>query len=190
MTELEQRPVLVKQEIAEPSVPNRLLKSLLDATRKQVQAATTMVDGPNYKPSGVLAADAAAKGLTAQTNYAEPVDSCNPPANANQRLYTFENHDDIQSTIRLDNARFYTLGRSKACDIRVDHDTVADLHGVLQYRKVDDAVKIYLIDLSSPTGVLVNGTRAPSASFVELLNQDVIKLGSSETEFIFIDGNA
>lgn len=190
MTELEQRPVLVKHEMTEPSAPIRLLKSVYDATRKQLQAATTMVDGPNFKPSGILAADAAAKGLAAQTNYTEPVDSCDPLSNANQRLYTFENHDDIQSTIRLDNARFYTLGRSKACDIRVDHDSVADLHGVLQYRKVDDVVKIYLIDLSSPAGISVNGTRAPSASFIELLNQDVIKLGSSETEFIFIDGNA
>lgn len=192
MTELEKRAIVVKPELVdtnESSAPVKLLKCVIDATRKHLQGNAADTGGANYKTSGILAADAAAKGLTAATQYSEPVDKSSPPANANQRLYTFENHDDIQNTIRLDLQSFYTVGSGKVADIPVKHPSVAAVHAVFQYRKVDGIVKLYLIDLNAPAGVLVNGKRVPSEKYVELLNEDVIQLGSSQTEFIFINGS-
>jgi pSer/pThr/pTyr-binding forkhead associated (FHA) protein len=72
--------------------------------------------------------------------------------------------------------RTMLIGRRETCDLVVDHEDVAPAHAVI----VEIAGARYLRDLSSPTGVLLNGQ---PAHFERLADGDVIGIGPAELAY-------
>src|SRR5689334_20019211 len=65
----------------------------------------------------------------------------------------------------------FTIGRDKACSLEAGSSALAPVHCALEIR--DDA--LYLRDLDTRTGTLINGTRITSE--VQLKNGDEFKAG-------------
>ncbi len=73
------------------------------------------------------------------------------------------------------------VGRSSACDIVADEDSVSRFHGVVARRKKGWVV----LDTYSKTGIFVNGQRINSKTILE--NGDTVSFGSFAYRF-GIDG--
>jgi hypothetical protein len=69
------------------------------------------------------------------------------------------------------------VGRSSACDIVADDDSVSRFHGVVARRKKGWTV----IDTYSKTGIFVNGRRINSRTVLE--NGDTVSFGSFAYKF-------
>jgi smad nuclear-interacting protein 1 len=72
---------------------------------------------------------------------------------------------------------------------------VSKQHAVIQFRFVNSTneygektggVKPYLIDLESTKGTMLNGDKVEGSRFVELRDQDVVKFGDSEREYVMM----
>lgn len=138
----------------------------------------------NYKPSGLLEGDQS-RSESGSPSYIEPEDKS---TNGKFRLYTFEDHDDIQNVIELRTKSSYTIGRAKDQDLVLDDPGIADEHAVIQMRQVEeDEVRAYLVNFGSNDSCLINNKEVEKLKFVELLNKDTLRFGDSGKEFLFVD---
>ncbi len=88
-----------------------------------------------------------------------------------RNLPLYELAPDDGTMARALSKRRVMIGRSQACDIVVDHPSVADIHAVLEFH--DSTGRLY--DMDSPTGSKVNG----QPIIVESLDVgDTITIGS------------
>lgn len=85
------------------------------------------------------------------------------------------------------------LGNNSIIDISVPDGYCSKHHCVIQFRKINDKLTPYLMDLDSVNVTTLNSSPIPTRRYVELSNNDVISFSSkgtnSEFEIIYQEGN-
>ncbi|KAJ3313744.1 hypothetical protein HDV04_001548 [Boothiomyces sp. JEL0838] len=142
---------------------------------------------PNFNQSGALAKDLnTVNGILLK--YSEPPEARLP--DTKYRLYAFKN--DKVDIIAIHRQSAYLVGRErKVCDIPLEHPSISSQHAVLQYRQVkfkDEygiegrKTNLYIIDLESSNGTIVNKKKIPPSRYYQLLVGDVVKFGNSSRD--------
>ena len=141
-------------------------------------------------------------GTKVVLKYHEPPDARKPPPSQQWRLYVFKG-EDVAQTVLLYTRSCWLIGREAAvADILVEHPSASGQHAVVQFRhkkkkmkvqgefgdesKEVDVVRPYLIDLESANGTELNGQRIEPARYVEIRDKDMVKIGGSEREYVFM----
>jgi smad nuclear-interacting protein 1 len=141
-------------------------------------------------------------GTKVVLKYHEPPDSRKPPPSQQWRLYVFKGEDVVQ-TVMLYTRSCWLIGREAAvADILVEHPSTSGQHAVIQFRhkkkkktvqaefadetRLVDVVRPYLMDLESANGTELNGQRIEQARYVEIRDKDIVKIGGSEREYVFM----
>jgi len=159
---------------------------------------------PNFKPSGLLAAETnkvtVGSGSNSQNivlKYHEPSEARKPPASERWVLYVFKGQDkEPLQTIPLYTRSCWLLGRETAvADLPIDHPSCSKQHAVFQFRytvKKDEwgdktgKVGLYVLDLESSNGTSLNGNKIDAARYVECLSNDVVSFGDSDREYVLM----
>ena len=155
---------------------------------------------PNFNTTGLLAKESnKVEGTKVVLKYHEPPEARKPSPSHQWRLYIFKGQDVVQ-TIALSRQTCWLIGREAAVvDILVEHPSTSGQHVVVQFRAVKkkakgefgeeikkEVVRPYVIDLESSNGTFLNGERLEQARYVEIRDKDVMKLGSSTREYVFM----
>ena len=152
---------------------------------------------PNYKPSGLLAAETnKVENTDVVLKYNEPPESRLPPPSQPWRLYIFKSQD-LLDTVPLSTRPCWLFGRESAvADVAIEHPSCSKQHAVLQFRYVEKVVGdfgeknggvcLYLIDLESANGTRLNGDLIPKRRFVECKTGDIITFGDSVREYVVL----
>ncbi|KAL9032385.1 MAG: hypothetical protein Q9214_007992, partial [Letrouitia sp. 1 TL-2023] len=151
---------------------------------------------PNYAPTGLLAA---ASNRVANTNivlkYNEPPNAMRPRPAQQHYLYVFKGDAMLAKHI-LNQKTCWLFGREPAvADVVTEHESCSAQHAVMQFRQVlkkdEDGgrkaqVGLYLLDLESGNGTILNGERIEGARYVRVLDKDVVKFGGSGREYVVL----
>lgn len=158
---------------------------------------------PNYNTTGLLARESnTVAGTKVVLKYHEPPDARKPPPSQQWRLYVFKGEDIVQ-TVLLYTRSCWLIGREAAvADILVEHPSASGQHAVVQFRhkkkkqkeqeefgektREVDVVRPYLMDLESANGTELNGKTIGQARYVEIRHKDIVKIGGSEREYVFM----
>lgn len=153
-------------------------------------------DAPNFKPSGLLAAESNQKNGVA-LKYHEPPEARKPKHP--WRLYEYKDAKE-QEMIVLGAQSAYLLGRDRTVvDIPLDHPSCSKQHAVIQFRQTIETnefgdqkkrIRPYLIDLESANGCEVNEKEIPPSRYYEIKNGDTLNFGASTREYVMIDEGA
>lgn len=110
-------------------------------------------------------------------------------------MYIFKKKD-LLDTVYLYQRSVWLLGRDiKITDIPLEHPSISKQHAVIQFRYITASneygdktskVKPYLIDLESTKGTTLNGNKIEASRYVELVDQDVVRFGDSEREYVMM----
>lgn len=149
---------------------------------------------PNYGNTGLLARETnTVAGTKIVLKYNEPADSRKPPLKQAWRMYIFKG-SALLDTVPLHTRSCWLIGReAQVADLLVEHPSTSSQHAVIQFRYTartnvfgdkDSRVRPYLIDLESSNGTMVNGEKVEASRFIELMDGDLLKLGSSEREYV------
>ncbi|KAL8708815.1 MAG: hypothetical protein Q9220_006376 [cf. Caloplaca sp. 1 TL-2023] len=159
---------------------------------------------PNYAPTGLLAAET--NTITNPTSsskpivlkYHEPPTARLPPPSISYLLYTFKPPapEPLSPPIKLHTRTCWLLGRQAlVADIPLEHPSISGQHAVLQFRyvrKKDEfgeekgKVRLYVLDLESANGSLLNGEGVPGGRYVEVRGGDVLRWGESGREYVLL----
>ncbi|KAF2666983.1 SMAD/FHA domain-containing protein, partial [Microthyrium microscopicum] len=150
----------------------------------------------NFRQTGLLAQEAnRVEGTDIVLKYAEPPDARQPPASQDWRLYVFKGAETLD-TVPLWTRSCWLMGREgRVVDMRVEHPSASKQHAVIQFKYVTrtnefgdkkSMVKPYLIDLDSANGTSLNGDRIPGSRYIEVKSGDVLRIGLSEREYVFM----
>jgi smad nuclear-interacting protein 1 len=151
---------------------------------------------PNFANTGLLAKEAnTVVGTKIVLKYNEPPEARKPPSSQKWQLYVFKG-DDIVDEVPLYTQSCWLLGREAAvADIHVEHPSSSKQHAVIQFRhsvKMNEfgdkqnIVRPYLIDLDSANGTKLNGDKIKDSRYYEIRDKDMIKIGLSEREYVFM----
>lgn len=156
---------------------------------------------PNYGRSGLLAKETMKTATGKVLKYNEPADSCEPPKDRKYLLYIFSQEDPekIVDTIKLSRRSFYLVGRdSHLADIPLPAGSAcSSQHAAFQYRMIvkrdrygekTEQIKLYVIDLDSTNGTVLNGKEIPKSRYVEIIDKDVLKFADSAEMVVMVDG--
>lgn len=144
----------------------------------------------NFETSGLLTAETNTyRGVVLKYN--EPQDAATPKLK--WRLHGFKGDEELP-VIHLHRQSAFMIGKEhKVCEIPLDHPSVSKQHAVLQFRKIPDAlsnkirVKLYVIDLASTNGTLLNGERIEPQRYYEAKEKDLLKFGFSSREYVVLN---
>lgn len=174
------------------------LPSQADSFQQKTDPDAPSIDPerPNFNPSGLLANAAnRVAGTDIVLKYNEPTDSRLPPASSDWRLFVFKG-EEVIDTIPLATRSCWLIGREdKVVDIHVENPSASKQHAVVQFRFVQKVgefgekkskVKPYIIDLESSNGTILNDVKIESKRFVEARSGDVMKIGTSNREYVFV----
>ena len=149
----------------------------------------------SYGLSGLLSNDVSAvESRSSRLSYAPPKDRIMPTVK--YRMYVYKDSKEVE-VLYLHRKDYYVFGRGEHCDVKVTHGSVSSEHAALQYRQVDysgkkaeykgmKVCKPYLISLNSTNGTSLNGDKLEEGRYVEMRDGDVIKLGESTREYVFM----
>jgi smad nuclear-interacting protein 1 len=154
---------------------------------------------PNFGNSGVLAAASntitQADGSTVSLKYHEPAEARKPPSSDQWKLFVFKGKE-LVDTFALNARSCWLIGRDAAVvDLLAEHPSISKQHAVVQFRYVEKRneygdklgkVKPYLLDLDSANGTLLNKEQVPSRRYLEIVHTDVLELGHSTREYVFM----
>lgn len=151
---------------------------------------------PNFGNSGLLAKESnIVAGTKIVLKYNEPPEARKPPASQAWRMYIFKG-DDLVDTVPLHTRSCWLIGREAAVtDLLVEHPSTSKQHAVIQFRhsvKVNEfgdrtnVVRPYLLDLESANGTELNGERLEGSRYFEIRDKDMMKIGLSEREYVFM----
>lgn len=156
---------------------------------------------PNFGQTGRLAAESntvvTAGGAAVVLKYHEPPEARkpppSPPAPAAWRLYVFKG-DSLLETLQLGDRSCWLVGRdAQVVDLPAAHPSISGQHAALQFRYMEKRneygdrkgrVRLYVIDLESSNGTVVNGEAVPTGRYFELRDKDVLQFGLSEREYV------
>ncbi|TLD19521.1 smad nuclear-interacting protein 1-like [Venturia nashicola] len=158
--------------------------------------APIVKEKPNFGPSGLLAKESnTVAGTKIVLKYNEPPEARKPPASQAWRMYIFKG-DDLVDTVPLHTRSCWLIGREGAvADLLVEHPSTSKQHAVIQFRhsvKVNEfgdrtnVVRPYLLDLESANGTELNGERLEGSRYFEVRDKDMMKIGLSEREYVFM----
>lgn len=166
----------------------------------------------SFKLSGLLAAEQNQhKGTGKILKYTEPLDAAHPDESPafQWHVYIFKD-EKVVAKHELTHKSAFLIGRdTDVCDMAAEHPSVSKQHAVVQFRRRFEVQKLndddakqhfaedvtnlrqkrilpYVIDLESANGTLLNGKRLEPRRFYELLPNDVLMLGSSSREYVFV----
>jgi hypothetical protein len=135
--------------------------------------------------------------------YHEPAEARKPPSSQAWQLYVFKG-DDVLEVIELWERSVWLLGREKrVVDIVIPHPSCSGQHAALQFRYIaedykksqamhltqdisNSGVELYLIDLNSTHGTILDGERIESNDYVKVWHKSVIVFGGSKREYVAI----
>jgi hypothetical protein len=135
--------------------------------------------------------------------YHEPTEARKPPSSQAWQLYVLKG-DDILEVIELWERSVWLLGREeRVVDIVIPHPSCSGQHAALQFRYVAEdyetsqemdltqdisksGVGLYLIDLNSTHGTILNGERIKSNNYVKVRHRSLIVFGGSKREYVAI----
>ena len=153
----------------------------------------------DFRPSGKLAAEANRTSGGAVLKYHEPADAVVPPGPLAWRAYVYKHSREVD-VVSLGGQSAYLVGRDRAiADVPVDHPSASKQHAVIQYRRRElrahdgrpiARIRPYIIDLESANGTVLNGSRLPPAQLVQIQSGDMVKIGYSTREYVFIPEDA
>lgn len=138
---------------------------------------------PNFKPTGLLAKDSN-NVAGVQLKYTEPQDSA--PPEKEYILFLFSEDSKVTRQFPLVKASTLIGRDEQVVDLRTDDESCSKQHAVVQFRNVARSVKPYIIDLESSNGTFINGEEIPTSRFVELKQEDVLRFGESETDYVLM----
>lgn len=158
--------------------------------------APIVKEKPNFGNSGLLAKESnTVAGTKIVLKYNEPPEARKPPASQAWRMYIFKG-DDLVDTVPLHTRSCWLIGREAAvADLLVEHPSTSKQHAIIQFRhsvKVNEfgdrtnVVRPYLLDLESANGTELNGERLEGSRYFEVRDKDMMKLGLSEREYVFM----
>jgi smad nuclear-interacting protein 1 len=154
---------------------------------------------PNYNATGLLAKETnTVLGTKVVLKYHEPPEARKSPSSKQWTLVTYKDNEIIE-TIKLWKQSCWLIGReATVTDIRVDHPHASGQHAAIQFRNVKkkakdelgslvmkEVVRPYIIDLESTHGTFLNGEELDKAQFVEIRNNDIMTIASSDREYQF-----
>lgn len=137
---------------------------------------------PDFRPSGVLAKYQRQKNPQIGL-YAPPRDAATP--SEPWTLFTFKGEAELHSQ-SLNQQSYCLLGSDRDCQVQALHPSCSRRHAVVQFRRKDDQVRPYLMDLESRSGTWVNGEKLDSARFYELRSRDLIRIGDSRRDYVIV----
>lgn len=99
-------------------------------------------------------------------------------------------------TIQLHTRSCWLFGRELAvADVPIEHPSCSKQHAIFQFRHVvkkneygekKARIGLYLLDLESANGTVLNGEKVEVARFVECRSGDVVKFGESTREYVIL----
>lgn len=136
------------------------------------------------------------KGTKTVLKYNEPPEARVPSGVREAwRMYVFEGQDLID-TVRLHERSAWRVGRDTTVnDLVLTHGSISKQHAVVQFRHITttdefgerrSSVKPYVIDLESANGTILNGETVKTSRYVELRDQDVLKFGDLDKEYVMM----
>ncbi|KAL3230470.1 Pre-mRNA leakage protein 1 [Nakaseomyces bracarensis] len=156
---------------------------------------------PIFTSSGLLELDSNNKnGILLK--HVEPIEGVSPfkfystnpnsePINYRGMLFEGSSKDPIK-TYDLNDRSCYLIGRKDEespeddiADISIPEETCSQQHCVIQFRRKNESLVPFIIDLESSNGTTLNGIRIPAARYVELKTGDVIKFTIDERDSIY-----
>ena len=154
---------------------------------------------PNWGSTGALAAESnavsQADGSVIVLKYSEPPNARKASPRDEWKMFVFKD-SAIVDTVDLTQRSCWLLGREdKVVDLVAAHPSISGQHAVVQFRYIEKRnefgdrigrVKPYIIDLASANGTQLNGEALETQRFVELRDKDMVKLGHSAREYVFV----
>jgi len=151
---------------------------------------------PNFKPTGLLAKESnTLTGTKIVLKYNEPPEARKPPSSQKWQLFVFKGADVVDE-IPLYTRSCWLIGREGAvADLLVEHPSCSKQHAVIQFRHSvrtnefgdkTNIVKPYIIDLESANGTRLNGEKIKDSRYYEVMDKDLMKVGLSEREYVFM----
>ena len=167
-----------------------------DADTVDAAAAGKAKEAANFALSGALSRDKNTGNVYngVVLKWSEPPEARRPTRH--WRLYVFK-AKELLNTMHIHRQSAFLFGRErKVADIPVDHASCSAQHAVLQFRlreRTDETglgvvrdVRPYIMDLESTHGTFLNGEKLQSARYIELRENDVLKLGASTREYVLM----
>ncbi|CAD8115423.1 unnamed protein product [Paramecium primaurelia] len=171
----------VKQEVKKEEFP-------------QQQQQEIIKEKPCFEASGILAQYAEnALGNGKVLKFTIPFDAKIPTAN--WQLFPFKGTQSFPS-IPLKGKSVFLIGKDKEIvDILIENISVSKQHCVIQFREIKKVngqgevlsyIKPYAMDLESTNGTYLNEQQLEPARYYELLEEDVLRFGKSDREYVLI----
>ena len=166
----------------------------------------------NLGLSGKLAAHANTTTGGSILKYQPPADAAQPTLS--YRLYCFPSSSTAstsgpplspQPPLYIHSQSLYRIGRDPLVnDLVISHHSVSKQHAVLQYRRPahtaagssggggggGGGVRLYVLDVGSVNGTVLNGERVEVARFVEVRERDVLVFGQCGREYVLLHGDS
>lgn len=145
----------------------------------------------HFKPSGLLYSKLNNEPASNRMlKYFECEDYCIPSKSdpsSSFKLFVFK-ESTVLETFDLNSRSFYRLGRDEKINhIHLLHESISSQHAVLQYRLREGRCRLYLMDLDSSNGTMINGEIILEGKrFYEILDGDVVKFGASTRDYVFM----
>eukprot|EP01135_Chromosphaera_perkinsii_P000214 Nk52_evm18s48 gene=Nk52_evmTU18s48 len=133
--------------------------------------------------------------------YAAPEDAARPDPGRDEhrwRVYVFKGSEE-KDVLHLSGTGqdYFLLGRHRGiCDIPLDHPSCSKQHAVLQFRRRQrkgqegrGQLELFLVDLDSSNGTVLNGERVKGGRYLRLHSEDVLRFGNSSREYVLKSSN-
>lgn len=143
-------------------------------------------EGQNFNPSGLLAQSKDYKNGV-ELKYTESIDSEMP--DKKWRLYVFLNTatDEPHEILRIHEKPYYLIGKDElVADIILRNMSISKQHAVIQFKKHENKILPFLIDLNSTNGSYLNNEKIDPNKFYELRETDLLRFGSSGREYVLL----
>jgi smad nuclear-interacting protein 1 len=90
-------------------------------------------------------------------------------------------------TLNISKQSCYLIGKDdRICNIVVNHDSCSRQHAVIQFRKVNNIIRPYIMDLESTNGTSLNKSTIEAARYFELKHYDIVNFGFSTRDYVII----
>ncbi|CXJ11303.1 fork head domain protein, putative [Plasmodium berghei] len=154
--------------------------------KKNITSDNNVREGQNFNPSGLLAQNKDYKNGV-ELKYTESIDSEFP--DKKWRLYVFLNTstDEPHEILRIHEKPYYLIGKDElVADIILRNISISKQHAVIQFKKHENKILPFLIDLNSTNGSYLNNEKIDPNKFYELRETDLLRFGSSGREYVLL----
>ncbi|VTZ70758.1 FHA domain-containing protein, putative [Plasmodium chabaudi chabaudi] len=153
---------------------------------KNITSDNNVREGQNFNPSGLLAQSKDYKNGV-ELKYTESIDSEMP--DKKWRLYVFLNTatEEPHEILRIHEKPYYLIGKDElVADIILRNMSISKQHAVIQFKKHENKILPFLIDLNSTNGSYLNNEKIDPNKFYELRETDLLRFGSSGREYVLL----